>query len=68
MINKSDVSGFINKTDLNEKIQTLATKSELKIEQDKIIKLKIPALSNFLNKKLFWLLWFLKYVCLSTNI
>ena len=40
LVHKSDLSGFINKTDLNRKIKTLPTKAELKAEQDKIVKLQ----------------------------
>ena len=35
LVNKSNTSWFINNTDLDEKIKTLATKAELKAEQDK---------------------------------
>ena len=38
---KCDIAGMINNTDLDKKkVATLATKAELKAEQDKIIKLK----------------------------
>ena len=36
---KTDISEFIENTNLNNKIATLATKAELKVEQDKIVKL-----------------------------
>ena len=38
--NKSDISGFINNSDLNENIKALATKAGLKTEQNKIVKLQ----------------------------
>ena len=39
LVNKSDISGLINNTDWNKKITILATKAELKAEQDKTKKL-----------------------------
>ena len=38
-VDKSDIAGFINNSDFNKKLATLATKAELKAEQDKIINL-----------------------------
>ena len=38
-VDKSDISEFINDIDLNEKIETIPTKGELKAQQDEIIKL-----------------------------
>ena len=35
LLNKSDVSGFIDNSDVNKNITTLATKAELKAEQKK---------------------------------
>ena len=43
----------MNNSNLNNKITTLATKAELKPEQDKIIKLKTHDLSYFLDKNIF---------------
>ena len=40
IVNESDISEFIKSADLNENIKTLATKAELKAEQDKIVKLQ----------------------------
>ena len=40
LFDKSAISGFINNTDLDKNVATLARKSELKAEQDKIIKLQ----------------------------
>ena len=51
LINESDISGFINKSD--SKIKQLATKAELKAEQDKIVKLETYELSHFLGKNLY---------------
>ena len=39
LVNESNISGFINSIDLNKKLYMLATKAELKSEQDKILKL-----------------------------
>ena len=36
LVNKSDISGVINNSDLDEKIAILVTKAELKTKQDKI--------------------------------
>ena len=36
LVDKSAISGFINNTDLNQKVVTLATKAELKAEKKKI--------------------------------
>ena len=50
LFNEYYISGFINNSDLNEKIKTLATKAELKSEQDKRMKLKTHDLSYLLGK------------------
>ena len=39
MVNESNISEFINNSDLDQKITTIATKTELKAEQDKIARL-----------------------------
>ena len=44
LVTKSDISGFIDNPDLDKKIGTLATKAELKAEQDKILKSNRTAL------------------------
>ena len=36
LFDKSDIYGFTDNSDLDMKIATLATKAELKVEQDKI--------------------------------
>ena len=50
MVDKSAVAGFINHAELDKKLATLATKAELKAEQDKISKLQAFDLSYFLGK------------------
>ena len=40
LVDKSDISGFIDNSDLDKKIVKLATKAELKSEQAKIVKFK----------------------------
>ena len=40
LIDKSAIARFINNVDLDKKVATLATKTELKAEQDKIAKLQ----------------------------
>ena len=39
LVNKSDIAGFINNADLDKKVETLATKAEIKGEKDKTVKL-----------------------------
>ena len=53
LVDKSDISGFINDCDLDKKIAILATKTELKKEQDKIIKLQAFDSSYFSGKSHF---------------
>ena len=38
LVDKSDISGFIDNSGLDKKIATLATKAELKSKQDKLAK------------------------------
>ena len=38
MVDKSIIAGFINNTDLDKKVVTLATKAELNTEQGKMTK------------------------------
>ena len=40
LVNKSDICGSIDTSDLDKKIATLAAKVELKADQDKIVKLQ----------------------------
>ena len=40
LVDQSDISNLIKNSDLNTKLATLATKSQLKAEQDKIVKLQ----------------------------
>ena len=49
LVNESDTSGFISNSDLDNKIKVLATKAELKAEQDKIAKLQPYDLSLFMG-------------------
>ena len=44
LVNKSDIYKFINNSDLDKKIDTFATKTELKAEKDKIVKLETQVL------------------------
>ena len=50
---KSAIAGFINNADLGKKVGILATKSELKVDQDKIIKLPAFDSNNFSSKSHF---------------
>ena len=53
LVSKSEIAGFINNADLDKKVGTLATKAELKAEQDKITKLKAFDSSYFCGKSHF---------------
>ena len=53
LVRKSDISNFVKNSDLNIKIGTLAIKTELNTEQDKIVKLQAHDLNYFLSKNLF---------------
>ena len=53
MVDKSDISGFINSSKLDKKIATLTTKSKPKAQQDKIIKLQVFNSSYFYGKSHF---------------
>ena len=64
-INESNISGFINDSDLNEKIKTLVTKVELKAKQDKIVKLETHDLIYFLDKSVLVMMVF--KICLFIN-
>ena len=48
-----NISGFVNSTDLNNKMKKLATKEELKAEQRKLLKFQTFPLSYFLGKNIF---------------
>ena len=47
LVNKSDISGFMNNSDLNKRVGTLATKAKLKVKQVKIKKLQLFDLFYF---------------------
>ena len=53
LVNKSNISNLVKNPDLNAKLATLATKAELKAEQDKIVKLETID-SNYFHRKCFW--------------
>ena len=53
LVNKSHISNLVKNSDLNTNLSTLATKAELKAEQDKIVKLQTHDLSYFLGKNFF---------------
>ena len=67
LVDQSDNSNLVKNSDLNTKIATLATKAEVKLEQDKIVKLQAFDSSYFHGKNFFGWWWFSKYVCLSSN-
>ena len=47
---KSEISGFINNSNLDKKIKALATKAELKVEQDGVKKLQTFDSSYFIGQ------------------
>ena len=53
LVDKSAIAGFISNADLKIKVATLATKVELKAEQDKIVKLQAFDLSCFCSESHF---------------
>ena len=53
LLNKSDISGFIDNSNLDKKIAALTTKAELKAEKDKIVKLQAFDSSYFRYKSHF---------------
>ena len=53
LVNKSGISKFINNSDLDTKMKILATKVELKAEQDKIEKLQTNDSSLFIGQSYF---------------
>ena len=53
LVDKSDISDLVKNFDLRTKLATLATKAELKADQDKILKLQTHGLSYFLDKNCF---------------
>ena len=40
LIDKSNISNLIKNSDFNRKLKTLATKAELKVEQEKIVQMQ----------------------------
>ena len=50
LLGKSNVSNLVRSSDLNTKLATLVTKSKIKIEKDKIMKLQAFDLSYFCGK------------------
>ena len=67
MVNKSDISNLIANSELNTKLAKLVTKVEIKVEQDKKVKLQTYDLSYFPRKNVFsdygFQNIFSKYVC-----
>ena len=53
MVNKSNISGFINNSAIDKKIATLATKGKLKAKQNKTVKLQALDSFYFCSKSFF---------------
>ena len=68
LVDKSDIYKFIINSDLDKKIETLATKAELKAQQNKIVKLQTYDSNLFIGQSYFFsdglqnLLIFLKFL------
>ena len=54
LASENDISEFINSSDLDKKIETLASKAELKVEKDKIEKLETYDSSIFISQSYFF--------------
>ena len=50
LLSKSHISNLVKNSDLNMKLATLATKAELKAEQDKFVKLQVFDSNYFFDK------------------
>ena len=62
LVNKSDISNLGKNSDFNTKLAILVTKAGLKVEQDKIVKLKVFDSSCFRGK--FFLMIMAIKICL----
>ena len=53
LVNKSDISNCVKKSELNIKLAILTTKAELKSKQERVVELQTYDLRYFLGKKFF---------------
>lgn len=53
MVNKSYISNLVKHSSLNKKLWRLAVKAELKVEQDKTVKLRTHDVRYFLDENFF---------------
>ena len=53
IVDRSNISGFIDNSNLEKKIATLVTNTELKVKQDRIVKLQAFDSSYFRGKSHF---------------
>ena len=53
LVNKSDICNLVKNSDLNIKLATLATKAQLKAEQDEIVRFQVFD-SSYFNGNFFW--------------
>ena len=65
LVNELNSYNLVKDSNLSTKFGTLATKAELKADQDKIAKKQTSTLFSWQN--FFWWWWFSEYVCLLTN-
>ena len=68
LVHKSDNSGFIDNSDLDRNLVKLATKAELKAEQDKIVKIQTFDSSYFRRKCHFYNDGMQSYLVFSQSI
>ena len=62
LVDKSAIAGFINNADLDKKVTTLATKAELKAEQNKILKLQVFVIQVIFEVKIILKMMVLKII------
>ena len=62
LVDKSATAGFINNADLDKKVTTLATKAELKAEQNKILKLQVFVIQVIFEVKIILKMMVLKII------
>ena len=53
LVDKSNISNLVKNSNLNTKLAKLATKAELKVEQNKIVKVQTHDLNYFFGKYFF---------------
>ena len=68
LINESNISDIIKSFDLNIKIESLATKAQLKAVQGKIVTLQTRDLHDFLGKNVLVMMVFRIYLFINQHL